>query len=124
MKNKNERIKETNKIFLGKKTKEPGINLKKKQIKNREDINKNSILLESSTEISSDNINNLDENIDIIPGFDDINIPSFFNDNIVCDDINKQIKNYYKIRKEFGSKELAELYLVDINRLYEEKKKI
>ena len=86
--------------------------------------NKDSILFETSTELSYDNGINLEEKSEIIPGLDDINIPSFLNDNIEYKDINKKIKSYYKAKKALGSNELAELYLINVHRLYEEKKKI
>ena len=60
----------------------------------------------------------------MIPGLDDINIPSFLIDNTESKDINKKIKNYYKAKRALGSNELADLYLIDVHRLYEEKKKI
>ena len=118
---KTEKEKRKNKLFLCKKTKETKLN---KANKNIEDSNKDSILFETSTEISINNIINIEEKNNIILGIDEIKIPSFLNDNPVYYDINKKIKNYYKIKKELGSKELAELFLIDVNRLYEEKKKI
>ena len=51
-------------------------------------------------------------------------IPPFLNDITKYNEINRKIKNYYKIEKELGSPELAKLYLIDVKRLYEEKKKI
>ena len=124
MKIGNGKKKKLNKLFLCKKTKESKLNEKNKNNKNKEESNKDSFLFETSTEISIDNAIKLEEKNVIIQGLDDIKIPSFLNDNSVNNDINKKIKNYYKIRKELGSKELVKLYLVDINRLYEEKKKI
>ena len=91
-----------------------------------EDENKDSILFETSTELSMDNLINLEEKIEnnsLIPGLDDINVPAFFNDITKYKDINKKIKKYYETKKEIGS-ELAELYLIDVHRIYEEKKKI
>ena len=124
MKTGNEKKKKLNKLFLCKKTKESKLSEKNKNNKNKEELNKDSFLFETSTEISIDNVINLEEKNFIIQGLDDVKIPSFLNDNSVYNGINKKIKNYYKIRKELGSKELAKLYLIDINRLYEEKKKI
>ena len=116
-------LKENNNIFLCKKTKtkKPKSKEKIKKSLKLEDTNKSSILFESSTEFSEKTIH-LEENPEIIPGLDDINIPSFLNDITKYNIINKKIKNYYKIRKELGSK--ADLYLIDVNTLYEEKKKI
>ena len=91
-----------------------------------EDENKDSILFETSTELSMDNLINLEEKIEnnsLIPGLDDLNIPTFFNDITKYKDINKKIKKYYETKKEIGS-ELAELYLIDVHRIYDQKKKI
>ena len=109
------------KLFLGKKLKNPLIKIKNDDNMELEEINKDSILFETSTELSNDNSLNSDEKFGKIPGLDDINIPSFLNDININSDINKKIKNYYKIRKELGSKELTKLFLVDIKRLYKEK---
>ena len=59
-----------------------------------------------------------------IPNFDDVNIPSFFNDITKYNVINRKIKNYYKLAKEFDSPEMAKIYLIDVKRLYEERDKI
>ena len=91
-----------------------------------EDENKDSFLFETSTELSMDNLINLEEKIEnnsLIPGLDDLNIPTFFNDITKYKDINKKIKKYYETKKEIGS-ELAELYLIDVHRIYEQKKNI
>ena len=91
-----------------------------------EDENKDSILFETSTELSMDNLINLEEKIEnnsLIPGLDDINVPAFFNDITKYKDINKKIKKYYETKKEIGS-ELAELYLIDVHRIYDLKKNI
>ena len=80
---------------------------------------KNTISSEKSEEFSSD-IFILDENSEKeqkIIGSDDIKIPSFLNDIQKDKNINKLLQNYYKIKEELGSQELAELYLVDFNRL-------
>ena len=120
----NNECKKINNILLGKKTKKSNLKQKEKKSPNSEEINKDSILFETSTELSYDNAINLEEKSEIIPGLDDINIPSFLNDNIEYKDINKKIKNYYKAKKALGSNELAELYLINVPKLYEEKKKI
>ena len=116
-------LKENNNIFLCKKTKTNQSKSKQKikDCSKLKDTNKSSILFESSTEFSIKTID-LEEKPEFIPGLDDINIPSFLNDITKYNIINKKIKNYYKIRKELGSK--ADLYLIDVNTLYEEKKKI
>ena len=116
--------KEIRNILLGKKTKQSNLKQKDKKSPKSEEINKDSILFETSTELSFDNIINLEEKSEMISGLDDINIPSFLNDNNESKDINKKIINYYKAKKALGSKELADLYLIDVHRLYEEKKKI
>ena len=121
---KNDENKEINNVILGKKRKKPNLIQKDKKSPNSEEINKDSILFETSTELSYENVINLEEKPEIIPGLDDVNIPSFLNDNTEYKDINKKIKNYYKAKKALGSNELAKLYLINVNRLYEEKKKI
>ena len=91
-----------------------------------EDENKDSILFETSTELSMDNLINLEEKIEnnsLIPGLDDLNVPTFFNDITKYKDINTKIKKYYETKKEIGS-ELAELYLIDVHRIYDLKKNI
>ena len=57
-----------------------------------------------------------------ITGFDDLIIPAFFNDPKSDKNFDKTLANYKKIRAELGSNELAKLYLIDFNRLYEKKK--
>ncbi len=124
-----EEIKDTKKInynFLGKKTKyiKKVFKIKGKKKNNNK---KDSLLFETSTDISSSNLITFEkksENILKIPNFDGINIPSFLNDITKYNAINRQIKNYYKLEKEFDWPELAKLYLIDVKRLYEEKKKI
>ena len=109
-------------IYIGKKVKKYS-KLEEPKI---EDENKDSILFETSTELSMDNLISLEEKIEnnsLIPGLDDLNVPEFFNDITKYKDINKKIKKYYETKKEIGS-ELAELYLIDVHRIYEEKKKI
>ena len=126
-----EEIKDITKInnnFLGKKTK----NIKKVfKIKDK-NIDKNKIknessLFETSTDLSSSNILSLEEKSDTnskIPNFDDVIIPSFLNDITKYKVINRKIKNYYKLVKEFNSPEMAKIYLIDVKRLYEEREKI
>ena len=127
MEKKNNLSNGKNKSFLGKKTKNTKTETQSEDIPKTEESNKDSFLFETSTELSNGNLINLDEkpeNEPDIPGFDDIKIPSFFNDIIKYNDINRKIKKYYKFKKELGSNELAKLYLIDVNKLYEEKKKI
>ena len=110
------------KLYIGKKVKK----VSELEEPKTEDENKDSILFETSTELSMDNLINLEEKIEnnsMIPGLDDLNVPTFFNDITKYKDINKKIKKYYETKKEIGS-ELAELYLIDVHRIYEEKKKI
>ena len=117
--NEKKRIK---KLYIGKKVKKDS-KLEEPKI---EDENKDSILFETSTELSMDNLINLEEKIEnnsLIPGLDDLNVPNFFNDITKYKDINKKIKKYYETKKEIGN-ELAELYLIDVHRIYEQKKKI
>ena len=126
-----EKIKDIENInynFLGKKTKcMENVFKNKEKKKNNKKNKKDSLLFETSTDISSSNLISLEEktdNILKIPSFDDIIIPSFLNDFTKYNVINRKIKNYYKLEKEIGSPELAKLYLIDVKRLYEEKKKI
>ena len=88
---------------------------------------KGSSSLETSDELSSDNLLSLKEKQDNkykkISGFDDIKIPGFLNDCKINKKIDKAIKSYYKIKEELGSQELTNLYLIDINRLYDIKRK-
>ena len=117
--NEEKRIKN---LYIGKKVKK----VSELEEPKTEDENKDSILFETSTELSMDNLINLEEKIEnnsMIPGLDDLNVPTFFNDITKYKDINKKIKKYYETKKEIGS-ELAELYLIDVHRIYEEKKKI
>ena len=109
-----EEIKKNKNLFLGKKIKNP---LKTDENLKLEE-SKDSILFETSTELSIDNSINVDERNEKLPGLDDIKIPSFLNDININSDRNKRIKNYYKIKKELCSNELAKLYLIDIKRLY------
>ena len=109
--------------FLGKKIKKN--HDVEDDLKSKE-IDKTSSLLETSAELSSENLICLEEKPefkDKIPGFDDIKIPSFLNDFKCNKKIDKKIEDYFKIKEELGSSDLAELYLIDINRLYEEKRK-
>ena len=88
---------------------------------------KGSSSLETSAELSSDNLLSLEEKQDNkfnkISGFDDIKIPGFLNDCKKNKKIDNAIKSYYKIKEELGSQELTKLYLIDINRLYEIRRK-
>ena len=116
-------LKKKSDSFLGKKIKKSHDD--EDNIKSKE-IDKTSSLLETSAEISSDNLISLEEKSEFkekIPGFDDLKIPGFLNDFKCNKKIDKSIEEYYKIKEELGSPELAELYLIDINRLFEEKKK-
>ena len=111
--------------FLGRKTKKM---LRINDSYKYEETDKVSFLSETSAEYSGDNIISLEEKtVDKtkIPGFDDIKIPSFLNDIKIKNDssLNKTIEDYNKIKEELGSPELVQLYLVDINRIYETKKK-
>ena len=128
-----EDIEKINNNYLGKKTKSIKKIFKIKEIKknNQKNINKkekhDSLLIETSTDLSSSNLINLEEKSEItskIPNFEDLIIPSFLNDITKYNDINRRIKNYYKLRKQFNSLEMAKLYLIDVNILYEEKKNI
>ena len=112
--------------FLGRKTKKM---LRINDSYKYEETDKVSFLSETSAEYSGDNIISLEEKtVDKtkIPGFDDIKIPSFLSDIKIKKDssLNKTIEDYNKIKEELGSPELVQLYLVDINRIYETKKKI
>ena len=110
--------------FLGRKTKKM---LQTNDSYKYEETDKVSFLSETSAEYSGDNIISLEEKtVDKtkIPGFDDIKIPSFLNDIKKDSSLNKTIEDYNKIKEELGSPELVQLYLVDINRIYETKKKI
>ena len=126
-----EEIKDITKInnnFLGKKTKtiKKVFKIKEKNI-DKNKIKSESSLFETSTDLSSSNILSLEEKSDTnlkIPNFDDVNIPSFFNDITKYNVINRKIKNYYKLAKEFDSPEMAKIYLIDVKRLYEERDKI
>ena len=112
-----------NNSFLGKKRRKkqkPKDNYKLKESE------KSSFLTEISTELSSDNLISFDgkkKPKEIIHGFDDLIIPAFLNDFKINKNVDETIKNYYKMKEELGSSELVELYLLDINRLIEEKRK-
>ena len=111
-------------IFLGKKTK----NRKKtEESKNLKPSSKSLSILDTSAELSTENLISLEEKPDSdnkskITGFDDLIIPAFFNDTKSDKNFDKTLANYKKIRAELGSNELAKLYLIDFNRLYEKKK--
>ena len=119
---KNVEIKSINKNYLGKK--KHNLLSKSKENPKIDDLNKESIFFEPSTELSIDNIISLDEKFEKIQGLDDVNIPAFLNDKAINNNLNKTIKKYYQAKKELASNELAKLYLIDINRLYTEKENI
>ena len=110
--------------LLGKKTKRY---IKEDERSQSQYSEKGSFSLETSAELSTDNLLSLEEKQDDkskkILGFDDIKIPGFLNDCKKNHNVDKAIKNYFKIKKELGSQELTKLYLIDINRLYEIKRK-
>ena len=113
------------KVFISKKTINNNKSNKKKK-KFKKIIPKESLILENSTDLSSNNIISLEEKSDTIlnvPNLDDIVIPSFLNDIPKDNKINKEIENYNKYQKLFDSPEMAEIYLIDKKRLYEQKKK-
>ena len=120
---KNKPILANKKYLLGKKLKNSLINLESDKNTKSDGAYKDSILFETSTEFSYENSINLDERNGKILDFDNLNIPSFFNDININNDINRKIKNYYRIKKELGSKELSKLFLIDIKRLYKEREK-
>ena len=110
MEPKNYSMKKT-KTFLGKKI---------KKIHKSEEIDNSSTIIDSTNEVSLDYLLSLEEKPEIkckIPGFDDIKIPTFLNDFIVNPNDKKTLNNYNKIKEEFGSSELAKLYLIDIKKL-------
>ena len=111
-------------IFLGKKTKN---RRKIEESKNLRPSSKSLSILDTSAELSTENLISLEEKPDSdnkskITGFDDLIIPAFFNDPKSDKNFDKTLANYKKIRAELGSNELAKLYLIDFNRLYEKKK--
>ena len=111
-------------IFLGKKTKN---RRKTEESKNLRPSSKSLSILDTSAELSTENLISLEEkpesnNKSKITGFDDLIIPAFFNDPKSDKNFDKTLANYKKIRAELGSNELAKLYLIDFNRLYEKKK--
>ena len=112
------------KFLLGKKTNRYK---KEEECSQSQYSEKGSFSLETSAELSSDNLLSLEEKQDNkskkLPGFDDIKIPGFLNDRKINKKIDQAIKSYYKIKEELGSQDLTKLYLVDINRLYEIKRK-
>ena len=115
--------------FLNKKIKRSKI-LDKNEEKESE-INgiflKDQTFFDSSTDISTDlneKLNRSTYNYPIDSIINEIYIPSFLNDITKYNNINKKIKNYHKIKKCFKEQESANLYLVDINRLYEIRNKI
>ena len=110
--------------FLGKKTKHY-----KKPVESKKTglICKCLSILDTSAELSSDNLIALDEKYETnaknkITGFDGIFVPTFLNDTKHDENFDKTLANYKKIKAELGSDELAKLFLIDFNRLYEKKK--
>ena len=88
---------------------------------------KDQTFFDSSTDISNDlneKINKTSDNFPVDSIINEIYIPSFLNDITKYNNINKKIKNYNKMKKCFREQETANLYLIDINRLYEIKNKI
>ena len=120
-----ERKEESGKInnsLLGKKTKKDH---KLEENYKSEDTDISSALIDTTAEISSDNLISLEEKSEFngkIPGFDDLKIPAFLNDFKMNKTVNRAIKNYNKMKEVLGSPELAKLYLIDINRIYGEKR--
>ena len=108
--------------FLGKKIKCPE---KIEESYKYEETDKSSLLFDTSADLSLENNLSLDEKTENykirISGFDNIKIPPFLNDKIKPKNSKKTIKNYYKMKNELGSDELARLYLIDFNRLIEQK---
>lgn len=100
--------------FIGKKT--------KRMEKRYKYFSKDSCSFENDTDLSSHNISKYEEKKIIT--LDKLIIPSFFNDITKYDDINREIANYYKAKRELGSQELADLYLIDVKKLYERKRNI
>ena len=110
-----------NNSFLGKKTKKSH---KTEDNDKTEESSNSSLLLETTLEISSDNILPLEEETESkgkIPGFDDLKIPSFLNDSKINYNVNKTIEKYSKIKEAFDSPELTKLYLIDINKVFGKK---
>ena len=121
---RNEKSGEISIIYLGKKTK----NRKKpEETKKLKPSSKSLSILDTSAELSTENLISLEEkpnsnNKSKITGFDDLTIPPFFNDKKKDENFNKILTNYKKMKAELGSNELAKLYLIDFDRLYEKKK--
>ena len=121
---RNEKSGEISIIYLGKKTK----NRKKPEESQKlKPSSKSLSILDTSAELSTENLISLEEKPDSnnkskITGFDDLTIPPFFNDAKKDEHFNKTLANYKKIKSELGSNELAKLYLIDFDRLYEKKK--
>jgi hypothetical protein len=121
---RNDKSSDTISSFLGKKTKHH----KKPEENKKSRISYKCLsILDTSAELSSDNLISLDEKYEPnaknkITGFDDLFVPKFFNDTNYDKNFDKTLANYKKIRAELGSDELAKIYLIDFNRLYEKKK--
>ena len=124
--------------FLNDKTTSHFLNKKLRRVKSKDKIKskdslgettstKDQDILDISTEISNsfnetptkkyDN-NFLDQILD------EMYFPTFLNDITKYNNINKKIENYNKLKKSFKDEEAANLYLIDINRLYEVRKRI
>ena len=121
---RNEKSGETCLMYLGKKKKP---RRKAEECKKLNPSNKSLSILDTSAELSSENLISLEEkpesnNKNKIIGFDDLTIPPFFNDKKKDENFNKILTNYKKMKAELGSNELAKLYLIDFDRLYEKKK--
>ena len=108
--------------FLGKKTRK--YHKLEENYKSDETVI-SSVLTDTTVERSYDNLISLEEKSEFnekIPGFDDLKIPAFLSDFKMNKTVNKAIKDYNKMKVVLGSPELAQLYLIDINRIYGEKK--
>lgn len=90
--------------------------------------------LDASSEVSTEVNNNISYSQIIkknptptdnkIISLEEIVIPEFLNDITKYDEINKKIKKYYKTLSYFNNPNEAEIYLIDVNRLYEERRKL
>ena len=110
--------------YLGKKTKN---RRKPEESKKLKPSSKSLSILDTSAELSSENLISLEERSESnsknkIIGFDDLTIPPFFNDVKRDENFDKTLANYKKMKAELGSNELAQLYLIDFDRLCEKKK--
>ena len=124
--------------FLNDKTTSHFLNKKLRRVKSKDKIKskdslgettstKDQDILDISTEISNSfnetPIKKYDNNfLDQI--LNEMYFPTFLNDITKYNNINKKIENYNKLKKSFKDEEAANLYLIDINRLYEVRKRI